>query len=210
MSEGWPPRLDESWIAETETRLAVGWWTPDAVARALTEASRLPPERVQAIMSAALRNREAAMSKWPAVTDCDRLDAAFSRLNAQGIVARHCWHLNDIEGAREMASFVESSAHGADGYVFYSFDALLSTVSRGIPLRLTSLATDGWSWFSHEPPPTTFVSVQRHIENALTQCGLSISQEGFGIGVKMQWHRRAAPRSEFGGASNFDPMEVSW
>lgn len=191
-------------------RLAVGWWTAAAVARALTEASGLPPDRVQAIMSAALRNRAAAMSKWPVETDCDRLDAAFSLLNAQGIVARHCWHFNDIEGAREMTSFLESSAHGADGYVFYSFDALQSVIAHRVPLKLTSLATDGWCWFSPGPPTPTFVAVQRRIETALTQCGLSVKQEGFGIAVEMQWHRRAAPRSELGGASNFDPMQVSW
>ncbi len=202
--------MDESWIAETESRLAVGWWTPDVVSRALAEAGNLPPERVQAIMSAALRSREAAMSKWPAETDCDRLDAAFSLLDAQGIVARHCWHFNDIEGAREMSAFIESSADNVIGYVFYSLEAMWSAIDHGEPLRLTSLARDGWCWFSAEPPTPTFAFVQRRIETALTQCGLSVKHEGFGVCVEMRWHRRAAPRSGLGGASNFDPMQVSW
>lgn len=53
--------------------------------------------------AAAAKSRHADMATWPMVTDCDRLDAAFTELNAMGIMARHNWTCCSTCGNSQMS-----------------------------------------------------------------------------------------------------------
>jgi hypothetical protein len=45
-----------------------------------------------ALLAEVVREHQKDQRTWPAVTDCDRLDAAFEELNSLGIMARHHWY----------------------------------------------------------------------------------------------------------------------
>ena len=47
----------------------------------------LAPQEVEAAVAAAIRELESEKASWPAITDCDKLDAVFEALNEQGIVS---------------------------------------------------------------------------------------------------------------------------
>src|SRR5262249_8044959 len=60
----------------------------------------------QELAEATVANR-AAQKMWPQVTDCDRLDAAFEKLNEMGITARHNWSCCGNCGRAEMPDELE-------------------------------------------------------------------------------------------------------
>ena len=49
---------------------------------------KLDPAEVAAAIDLATATLESEQSSWPAVTDCDRLDAAFDALNRRGVIAQ--------------------------------------------------------------------------------------------------------------------------
>lgn len=75
---------------------------------------------VQATRAAIAAHCEAQKS-WPAETDCDRLDAAFARLEAEGIVARQDFTCCQTCGHAEIWGEIRAAqkAHPIAGYVFY-------------------------------------------------------------------------------------------
>lgn len=77
--------------------LAEGFESPEAVSeRAVKIVSDEHDDpdlanAARAILTKLLAEQKDEQRSWPAVTDCDRLDAAFEQLNAMGIMARHHW-----------------------------------------------------------------------------------------------------------------------
>jgi hypothetical protein len=55
----------------------------------LEDEDNVDPEQVRAFAAEALAKKRAAEAEWPTTTDCDRLDRAFDRLQAQGFCALH-------------------------------------------------------------------------------------------------------------------------
>ncbi len=62
-----------------------------------------------------------AQQTWPAVTDCDRLDAVFARLEAEGIVARQNFTCCQTCGHAEIWDEIRATQkqQPVTGYVFY-------------------------------------------------------------------------------------------
>ena len=56
----------------------------------------------------ALREHLLEQAYWPDVTDCDRLDAAFSRLERAGIICRHNYACCGSCGAAEMRDLLDA------------------------------------------------------------------------------------------------------
>jgi hypothetical protein len=77
-----------------ETLVAAGFLDEDEIELGAAEAfeDRLEPATLRAaahqLTAAAWEAHARAQATWPAVTDCDRLDAAFAEMEARGIVAR--------------------------------------------------------------------------------------------------------------------------
>ena len=61
-----------------------------------------------------------AEATWPAVTDCNRLDAAFDALNGMGIIALHNAGYTISDGISDVAEVLaESDRDQVKGYCFY-------------------------------------------------------------------------------------------
>jgi hypothetical protein len=87
----------------------------------------------------------ATQQDWPAVTDCDRLDATFDELQAIGIISRHhYWCGNALALSNigeELELFEESTGRNARGYLFYTEHDTFRALD-GCPLYLTYGSTE--------------------------------------------------------------------
>ena len=65
--------------------------------------------------------KQAAEATWPPTTDCDRLDAAFTTLDAQGIIALQNTGYEMSDGLTEVAEALHrrGGREGVGGYCFY-------------------------------------------------------------------------------------------
>jgi hypothetical protein len=122
------------------------------------------------------------------VTDCDRLDAAFSSLERQGIVARQNWTCCQTCGHAEIADAMEEARQSGEvrGYTFFHQQDTDSAVE-GYGLWL--------AYGSTEDDDAATVAIGHSVCNALRDAGLSPTWEGVGskrIALPMNWQRRLA------------------
>ena len=66
------------------------------------------------------RAKSRAQEDWPPVTDCDKLEAAFSQLNQAGIIALHNVGYSQAQGLEEVNA--EYLSCPRRGYCFYHFE----------------------------------------------------------------------------------------
>jgi hypothetical protein len=87
----------------------------------------------------------ATQQDWPAVTDCDRLDAAFDELQAIGIIARHhFWCSTSLALStigEELELHEQTTTRSARGYLFYTEHDTFRALD-GCPLCLTYGSTE--------------------------------------------------------------------
>lgn len=128
-----------------------------------------------------------AQKAWPTRTDCDRLDAAFARLDAAGIVARHDFSCCQNCGHGEMWALVEDAvADGRDirGYAFYhQQDTEHAVEGHGLFV----------AWGAAEAGEPALASVGNEVAVALRREGLNVKWNGDAktrISVSMEWKRR--------------------
>src|SRR5262249_15285426 len=126
-------------------------------------------------------------SRWPEVTDCDRLDAAFAELERDGVVCRQnfscCGNCGCAEIGAEMEE-VRSAGRGVLGYAFYHMQDTESA-AEGYGLCLNYGATEGG-----EGPA---VRIGRQIVAVLNRHGLRTEWDGSWskrIQIRMDWKRR--------------------
>ncbi len=87
---------------------------------------------VRDIAGEELAAHRAAQATWPAVTDCDRLDAAFRELDAAGIVARHGFTCCNTCGMAEIGGEVEPDrVEHVRGFAFYHQQDTEAAVQEG-------------------------------------------------------------------------------
>jgi hypothetical protein len=135
---------------------------------------------------------------WPDVTDCDRVDAAFEALEADGIVCRQnfscCQTCGSAEIADEVAAEREAGGEVA-GYAYYHMQDTDSAVDGGgLHLAYGSVAD--------EEAPT--VAIAQRIVSALEREGLAVNWNGevrTRIHVPLVWRRRSPLRYETSAAS---------
>lgn len=98
---------------------------------------------VRTIVAEELRRHAAEELTWPVVTDCDRLDAAFARLEANGIVARQNFTCCQGCGSSEIWTEIEESAAPTTvrGYTYFHMQDTESAVEDG-SLHLAYGATE--------------------------------------------------------------------
>jgi hypothetical protein len=74
------------------------------------------------LLREALGEHAAAEAGWPRITDCDRLDAAFAALEAEGVIARQNFSCCNTCGQAEIWEEVQAAEDAglpARGYAFY-------------------------------------------------------------------------------------------
>lgn len=151
---------------------------------AANEARRLLPE-----MITQLRSEQEA---WPAVTDCDRLDSAFRKLEEKGIISRQnftcCGTCGSAEIWDEMAA-VRDSGGPVTGYAFYHMQDTERAVD-GDGLYLNYGAT--------EEGEEAALDVASQIVAELEANGLKTDWNGSWnqrIAVELEWKKRVSTTS---------------
>jgi hypothetical protein len=127
---------------------------------------------------------------WPAVTDCDRLDAAFAALEEKGIVSRQNFSCCGNCGSSEIWDEINtqrSAGMEVQGYTFFHMQDTESAVE-GFGLYL--------NYGSTEDGEESSVSIGRDIQNGLHKFGLQTDWDGKlskRIRVPINWQRRTNP-----------------
>jgi len=134
----------------------------------------------------AIEDHLATQVSWPETTDCDRLDAAFSELEASGIVARQnavcCQTCALYELEQEIVPLLEAG-HNLRGYTFYhEQDTEAAVDGYGICLAYGSLEEDGDS-----------VAIGHEVAEVLRRHSFAVDWDGdikHRIEVALDWKRR--------------------
>jgi hypothetical protein len=140
-------------------------------------------ERLTAELIEEHRRRQ---SQWVGPTDCDRLDEAFTALEAEGIVARQNFTCCQTCGHAEIWGEIEeaSAERDIDGYVFYHMQDTESACEGG-GLYLAYGTTEGGS--------EEAADIGWRIVGALERAGLTVHWNGKTsqrIAVQVEWRRR--------------------
>jgi hypothetical protein len=147
--------------------------------------ARLGPDedrdRAWSIAADAMAGHLAAQAGWPAVTDNDRLTAAFAALDAAGIVAREHWTGTLSDGRYEIGT------PAGRGYCFYHRqDEERCVAGGGLLIAYGTASDDG-----------DVAAVGRAVAAALAAEGLTVEWDGTPearIEVRMPWRvRRTGP-----------------
>lgn len=143
----------------------------------------------QRMLGEILEAQLAEQATWPAITDCDRLNAAFTALEAGGIVCRQHFSCCGTCGAYEIwdeVATVEEAGRPVRGYAFYHVQDTESAVE-GYGLYLNYGATiEG---------EAAALAIAGEIVAVLQQHGLRVDWNGQWarrIGVQLNWQRRRA------------------
>lgn len=137
---------------------------------------------VDRLITEQLAAKQAAERDWPAVTDCDRLDAAFAALEADGVVARQNFTCCQTCGHAEMQNAGRSRE--VLGYTFFHQQDTESAVA-GDGLYLAYGARDGRD-AALEP-------IGHRVCAALREAGLAPEWDGTAasrIRLPLRWQRR--------------------
>jgi hypothetical protein len=165
--------------------LAVGMVSDDA------EASIARPLAEQ-FMNEALTAHQRAQETWPATTDCDRLDAAFSELTRNGIVCRQDFTCCGTCGVAEIGDeIMAETLRGTKvrGYAFYHMQNT-DRATEGLGLLLTYSALVGGKPAGEEIGREIVAVLQRH--ELTTEWNGSFDNC---IKVKLDWKRRRPARA---------------
>ncbi|MDO7835690.1 hypothetical protein Q4610_11620 [Sphingobium sp. HBC34] len=177
--------------------VAGGFFDDDAI---LTNANDMfeeelprPLLRVEAsaALRAALADHRAAERDWGENTDCDRLDAAFVALEAEGVIARQNFTCCGICGASEIWDEIEAArdeGERVEGYVFFHMqDTEAAVEGHGLYLNYGA-CTEG------EAAAIAIgyrIVAQLEAQGLTTQWGGRLEQR---IGVAMAWKKRRGVR----------------
>jgi hypothetical protein len=141
----------------------------------------------QRLLDEAVESHRQRQQEWPEVTDCDRLDAAFSELEKRGIVSRQDFTCCSTCGAAEIwDEMKEARENGRQvkGYTFYHMqDTEAAIEGDGICLSYGSVI---------EGEEEALI-IGREVVSTLDQHGLRTEWDGtFGkkICVSVDWKRR--------------------
>ncbi len=151
----------------------------DEIMRA--EAARILEEEIASYRSVA--------AGWPAMTDYNRLEQAFARLEAEGVVCRQNFTCCGTCGVHEIGDEMESARQQGGAVRGYAFFHMQDTES----------AVDGHGLYLNygavEEGEVAALAVARSIADAFRASGLTVDWDGDlrkRIFVGLQWQRRLA------------------
>jgi hypothetical protein len=151
-------------------------------------------DELRAAIDAAFTKKAAEMADWPAVTDCERLQAAFARLRQGRIVALESCGFDLTDGvhrcAREAVARDEMGPPTWDGYCFFHDQDAQRAVREGGGLMLAF----GSFRDKEEDNAEHALDVARAVVEACSREGLEVSWSGSDdtrIDLpKFRWQRR--------------------
>ncbi len=184
-----------------ERALAGGFDHPEDIAEAALEydpdiGTDAAAAFVEKLLPELIRAKLAVQVAWPAVTDCDRLDAAFEELTRSGIVGRQNFTCCQNCGFAEIGAEIDvEQARGIfpRGFAFYhqqdTEGAAEGDGSHGLHLSFGAMTTDK---ALYEPAA---IAIGREVVATLVRHGLVCEWDetlGKRIAVKLNWKRRLA------------------
>lgn len=131
---------------------------------------------------------------WPDITDCDRLDAAFTALNEAGILCRHhfmCCRGCGFHAIREMIDTERNRGRYIRGFAFYH-------------RQRTEAAARGGALYLHHGSTAdgeADLEVAQEVVHRLRDHGLDVDwpqDAEVTIKVKLDWKRRRPPQDTLG------------
>jgi len=143
--------------------------------------------RAKPLVDEALRAHGLKQAEWSGSTDCDRLDAAFAELEADGVISRHNFSCCGTCGAAEIWDEIYSAKDAgkpARGYTFYHMQDTESAVD-GDGLCL--------NYGACEEGPEADIAIGHEIVARLRQHDIKAEWDGSierRISVPLDWKRR--------------------
>jgi hypothetical protein len=187
-------------IAEQVSRaVAEGFSDPDDIIESTVEMFEEEADEevvrplVERLTAKAVRAHLKVQATWPAVTDCDRLDAAFAELNAAGVVCRQNFSCCGNCGVAEIGDEMKQERRNGiqvRGYAFYHMQDT-EGAAEGCGLHLNYGAV--------KKGEAAAVRVAQEIVAALERHGLRTEWDRSWkrrIQVQMDWKRRRPASGE--------------
>lgn len=191
------PELDtvmEDLRAIIDREVVGGFTPPDQIAQfavdcqaGLADEAMLTRE-AERLTREALAAHQAAQVDWPAVTDCDKLDAAFASLEALGVVSRQNFTCCGTCGSSEIWDEIDTARNegrSPRGYAFFH-------------QQDTESAAEGYGLYLNygacEEGSEAAVAIGHEIVEAFNAQGLATDWDGRierRIAVSLDWKRRA-------------------
>jgi hypothetical protein len=185
--------------AAIEREVEAGYWSREEIVAAMINAfsGSLEPDAARSIAervtNEALAAHERQQKRWPAVTDCDRLDAAFSALEKKHILCRPhfscCADCGEHDIKDELAA-AERRGAPARGWVFFSMQETEAAMEDGELWLETGSADDA--------DPEALV-IGDAVASALREQGLDVDwdrEKSPQVTVDLTWQRRRTPKSD--------------
>jgi hypothetical protein len=138
-------------------------------------------DRIDDLVAGASSARAAEQASWKALTDCDRLDAAFAELEASGIVCRQNWTCCQTCGLAEIGAQIKP---GKRGYVFFHQQDTDRVVEDGVLLLAYGACSD---------VKAEQLGVANEIVKTIRENGLRVEWDGSlekRILVRLEWKKR--------------------
>jgi hypothetical protein len=139
------------------------------------------------LLREALAEQAAAEAGWPEITDCDRLDAAFDALEAEGVIARQNFACCMTCGSHEIWDEIQAASEAglpARGYAFFHTQDTDAAVDGGDLYLAYGACEDG---------EAAALGIGREIVAQLAAHGLRTEWDGTWdrrIGVPFDWKKR--------------------
>jgi hypothetical protein len=185
--------LDPEVLEEVSTLVRSGFWSKERINEIVCEEIYAPGEldthKVSEAIDSAVAEWEAEQRTWPAVTDCDRLDAAFVAMNRRGIIALQNAGMTQSDGYDDFREAYENHPDRSSviGYCFYHGQDLERAV-RGDGLFFAFGPVDPRDEESKGP------EIGRIVRQELERAGLEVDWDGtFSTRLRvpnMVWQRR--------------------
>jgi hypothetical protein len=176
-----------------ERLVAGGYDGPEEILQAAEDylADDLDPRRIQIESGPMLQRALAAHAedeaRWPALTDCDRLDAAFASLERRGVIARQNFACCGNCGSTEIWAEIDAARDAgepAHGYAFFHMqDTERAAEGGGIYLNYGAV----------DEGEAAALAVAHEIVGEIEAKGLQTDWDGSWdqrIGVSLDWKRR--------------------
>ena len=112
----------EELAQEIYIRVWTGDSTPEEIVEILSDDEGFSEDDARwlsAEVACIAAEKQTAEHSWPAVTDCDKLDAAFEALNGMGIIALHRAGADMSDGLHDVGEEHKRRERGVIGYCFY-------------------------------------------------------------------------------------------
>ena len=193
------PELNSEVLEDIDVLVRSAFWDCDRILEIMCEELYAPGDLDENAVSLAIASCidqwRSGQADWPDVTDCDRLDRAFTKLNELGIVALHNAGMTQSDGYDDFRQIYASHPRKSElvGYCFYHGQDL-ERVVRGGPL-----------FFCFGPCDAALEEsdggkVGQMIVRQLTDAGLQVEWDGTFAKrmsvIGFNWQRRTAPKTK--------------